>query len=43
VTDPTRAPFQASADSLDPTDWNSVRQIGHRMLDDMVDMLAGLR
>ncbi len=36
-------PFQASADSLDPTDWNSVRQMGHRMLDDMVDMLAGLR
>lgn len=36
-------PFQAAPDSLDPTDWNAVRQMGHRMLNDMVDMLAGLR
>ena len=43
MTATTQHPFQASADSLDPTDWNSVRQMGHRMLDDMVDMLAGLR
>ncbi|APW43401.1 pyridoxal phosphate-dependent decarboxylase family protein [Rhodoferax saidenbachensis] len=42
VTQPD-TPFQAAADSLDPTDWNAVRQMGHRMLDDMVDMLAGLR
>nr|WP_315464955.1 pyridoxal-dependent decarboxylase [uncultured Rhodoferax sp.] len=36
-------PFQAAPDTLDPTDWESVRQMGHRMLDDMVDLLAGLR
>ena len=36
-------PFQAAPDSLDPTDWDALRQIGHRMLDDMVDMLAGVR
>jgi aromatic-L-amino-acid decarboxylase len=28
---------------LDPTDWDSVRAQGHRMLDDMVDHLQGLR
>ena len=36
-------PFQCAAGSLDPTDWNALRQMGHRMLDDMVDMLAGVR
>lgn len=40
---PQPTPFQAAPDSLDPTDWNAVRQMGHRMLDDMVDLLAGLR
>lgn len=39
----TAARFEAAPDSLDPTDWESVRQMGHRMVDDMVDMLAGLR
>jgi len=43
VTTPAPTLFQAAPDSLDPTDWASVRQMGHRMLDDMVDMLAGLR
>jgi glutamate/tyrosine decarboxylase-like PLP-dependent enzyme len=28
---------------LDPTDWDAFRAQGHRMLDDMVDHLAGLR
>src|SRR5258705_7558226 len=28
---------------LDPTDWDSVRAQGHRILDDMVDHLQGLR
>ena len=37
------ARFEAAPDSLDPTDWESVRQMGHRMVDDMVNMLAGLR
>jgi len=30
-------------DSLDPRDWNELRTLGHRMLDDMLDHLAGLR
>jgi glutamate/tyrosine decarboxylase-like PLP-dependent enzyme len=29
--------------SLDPADWSALRALGHRMLDDMVDDLAGLR
>jgi len=27
--------------SLDPTDWRDLRRLGHRMLDDMFDHLAG--
>lgn len=30
-------------DSLDPPDWSELRAVGHRMLDDMMDHLAGLR
>ena len=29
--------------SLDPENWSELRGLGHRMLDDMVDHLAGLR
>lgn len=29
--------------SLDPEDWSALRAQGHRMLDDMIDHLAGLR
>ena len=29
--------------SLDPTDWSELRKLGHRMMDDMIDHLAGLR
>jgi glutamate/tyrosine decarboxylase-like PLP-dependent enzyme len=29
--------------SLDPEDWSDLRALGHRMLDDMFDDLAGLR
>jgi glutamate/tyrosine decarboxylase-like PLP-dependent enzyme len=29
--------------SLDPSDWTGLRALGHRMMDDMVDHLAGLR
>ena len=32
-----------SEESLDPRDWNELRALGHRMLDDMLDHLAGLR
>lgn len=30
-------------DTLDPTDWEELRRVGHRMLDDMVDYLATVR
>ena len=29
-------------ESLDPEDWGSVRALGHRMMDDMLDYLEGL-
>jgi aromatic-L-amino-acid decarboxylase len=29
--------------TLDPEDWDAIRSLGHRMLDDMVDHMAGLR
>jgi glutamate/tyrosine decarboxylase-like PLP-dependent enzyme len=29
--------------SLDPNDWSDLRALGHRMMDDMFDHLAGLR
>jgi len=29
-------------ESLDPEDWGSVRALGHRMMDDMLDFLEGL-
>jgi glutamate/tyrosine decarboxylase-like PLP-dependent enzyme len=28
--------------TLDPADWNELRALGHRMMDDMVDHLAGI-
>jgi len=30
-------------ESLDPVDWSDLRALGHRMVDDMFDHLAGLR
>ncbi|HEY8255477.1 MAG TPA: hypothetical protein VIG39_12595, partial [Rhizomicrobium sp.] len=30
-------------DTLDPPDWNAARAQAHRMLDDMLDHLEGLR
>lgn len=32
-----------SAGSLDPADWQQFRMQGHRMLDDMIDYLQGIR
>ncbi len=29
--------------NLDPPDWEQLRQLGHQMVDDMVDYLAGVR
>jgi len=33
----------AEPQSLDPADWSGLRALGHRMLDDMFDHLAGVR
>jgi aromatic-L-amino-acid decarboxylase len=30
-------------ETLDPTDWATLRALGHRMMDDMIDHLAGVR
>ena len=30
-------------ESLDPEDWESMRTLGHRMLDDMLDYLRTVR
>jgi aromatic-L-amino-acid decarboxylase len=41
----SQADLEASLDplgNLDPKDWGDVRALGHRMLDDMFDNLAGL-
>jgi glutamate/tyrosine decarboxylase-like PLP-dependent enzyme len=32
-----------AADTLDPTDWQEARALGHRMLDDMFDYLEDIR
>jgi glutamate/tyrosine decarboxylase-like PLP-dependent enzyme/GNAT superfamily N-acetyltransferase len=34
---------QPSEKTLDPDNWNEVRNLGHRMIDDMIDYLQGLR
>lgn len=31
------------SDTLDPTEWDELRQIGHQMLDDMIDHLRDVR
>jgi len=36
-------PHQTLPASLDPQDWQELRGQGHRMLDDMIDYLAGIR
>jgi aromatic-L-amino-acid decarboxylase len=33
----------AIEDNLDPHDWESMRELGHAMLDDMLDYLQGIR
>jgi hypothetical protein len=30
-------------ENLDPKDWEAIRVLGHRMVDDMMSYLAGLR
>ncbi|HLF83211.1 MAG TPA: cytochrome D ubiquinol oxidase subunit I, partial [Blastocatellia bacterium] len=34
---------KAVEESLDPQDWEELRSLGHRMLDDMLDYLSTLR
>jgi aromatic-L-amino-acid decarboxylase len=36
-------PSRAPQSSLDPVDWSELRGQGHRMLDDMLDYLQGIR
>ncbi len=36
-------PHLTAPDSLDPEDWQELRSQGHRMLDDMIDYLSGIR
>ena len=38
----TQQPVPAT-NSLDPEDWTALRALGHRMLDDVFDQMAGLR
>jgi glutamate/tyrosine decarboxylase-like PLP-dependent enzyme len=33
----------AARDSLDPDDWQALRELGHRMLDDLLDFVADVR
>jgi glutamate/tyrosine decarboxylase-like PLP-dependent enzyme len=33
----------SAGETLDPRDWNELRALGHRMVDDMLDYLAGVR
>ena len=39
---PPHAPGR-SEETLDPADWNELRALGHRMLDDMMDYLQSVR
>ena len=32
-----------ASETLDPPDWDELRALGHRMLDDMIDHVAGIR
>lgn len=34
---------QLAGETLDPHDWDEVRALGHRMLDDMIDYVADIR
>lgn len=38
-----RSPTSESSQTLDPRDWDEIRALGHRMLDDMIDSIASIR
>lgn len=40
---PTESTKELTLDPADAADWTALRDLGHRMLDDMVDYLAGVR
>lgn len=40
---PPRFPSSDAEETLDPQDWEALRALGHRMLDDMLDYLATVR
>jgi len=35
--------YQATEETLDPENWDELRTFGHRMLDDMMDVLEDNR
>lgn len=35
--------LQPTEETLDPANWNEIRALGHKMIDDMIDYLQGLR
>ncbi len=39
----TKAGYIQSEESLDPEDWASMRALGHRMIDDLLDHLADIK
>jgi aromatic-L-amino-acid/L-tryptophan decarboxylase len=44
MTELLRQPLQSrTSASLDPADWDEIRALGHRMLDDMIDHIATVR
>ena len=43
MSDADRAGANAGATSLDPDNWDALRADAHRMLDDMLDYIAGVR
>ena len=39
----TLDPKSTSSETLDPKNWDDIRALGHRMLDDMIDYAADIR
>ena len=42
-TRPADPPTEAPEETLDPADWEAMRALGHRMMDDALDWLRGVR
>ena len=39
----TTKPLRTAEESLDPEDWDELRALGHRMVDDLLDYLRTVR